>query len=80
MNDVVVLLIAGIGLVVLSYFADKYIFGNYERGIVYKLMIFIILILLASFFAAKDMLAVLIVMLFLILIEKLEIIVRALKE
>lgn len=53
MNDVVVLLIAGIGLVVLSYFADKYIFGNYERSIVYKLVIFIILILLASFFCCK---------------------------
>lgn len=76
MNDIIVLLILGIGLVALEYFVDKYLFGNDEHDTVYKIGLFIILILLVGFSVEKDILAVLIAMLFLMIINKLKIIVK----
>ncbi|WP_145470422.1 hypothetical protein [Staphylococcus epidermidis] len=76
MNDIDVLLIMGIGLIALDYFADKYIFGNDEHTTVYKIGFFIILILLVGFSVEKDILAVLIALLFLMIINKLKIIAK----
>lgn len=76
MNDIIVLLIIGIGLVALDYFVDKYLFGNDEHTTVYKIGLFIILILLVGFSVEKDILAVLIALLFLMIINKFKIIVK----
>ncbi|EJD87824.1 hypothetical protein HMPREF9990_08410 [Staphylococcus epidermidis NIHLM061] len=78
MNDIDVLLIIGIGLVALDYFVDKYIFGNDKHATLYKIGLFIILILLVGFSVEKDILAVLIALLFLMIINKLKIIVKSL--
>lgn len=76
MNDIIVLLIIGIGLVALDYFVDKYLFGNDEHATVYKIGLFIILILLVGFSVEKAILAVLIALLFLMIINKFKIIVK----
>lgn len=76
MSDIIFLLIIGIGLVALDYFVDKYLFGNGEHATVYKIGLFIILILLVGFSVEKDILAVLIALLFLMIINKFKIIVK----
>lgn len=79
MSDIFVLVILGIGLTVLEYCVDKYIFGNNKYATIVKIVIFASLILLVSFATVKDLLSVLIVMLFIMTINKLRIIVRGIK-
>lgn len=76
MNDLTILLMFGIGLVTLDYFVNEFIFGNNKYTVLFKIMLFVVLIILATIAVINDMLAILITMLFLMIVNKLRIIIR----